>query len=148
MRRRAALVAVICGVACQDITNPELADVAGEYAATMFRISIPNGPSIDHLEEGARLDMVLHPDQSVTGELFIPGVRNDGTDLTADMAGTWSLNGRTVAFTQTADTFVRDVRFTYTRNSELVVHETMSGALIQIVLARRRDSQRSADSKD
>ena len=59
--------------------------------------------------------------------------------LDADMAGTWTQNGDTIDFTQTADTFVRDMSFTIQRISTsvwaLVGDQVFAGTRINLTLA-------------
>jgi hypothetical protein len=56
----------------------------------------------------------------------------------ADMTGTWTMNGNVVDFTQTADTFVRDMVFTLqlvaTNTWDLVGDQAFSGTRIQLTL--------------
>jgi hypothetical protein len=52
------------------------------------------------------------------------------------MAGTWSLSGSTVTFSQQADTFVRNMSFQVAGNT-LVGDDTFNGTRIQVTLTRQ-----------
>jgi hypothetical protein len=83
-----------------------LQDVAGEYVSTLF---VAGG--LDVLEAGGSLSLSLDPDGSVGGSLVVP--EDAGGPVLADMTGTYSLNGSSIVFQQSADTFVRDATWTW-----------------------------------
>jgi hypothetical protein len=59
--------------------------------------------------------------------------------LDYDMAGTWSQTGTTVNFSQTADTFVRNIPFTVVANGSKWALEgtgSFSGTAVQITLSQ------------
>lgn len=93
-----------------DSFSPTVASVAGTYQATTFTFDGGAGPT-NLLALGATVTITLAPDGTTTGHMFVPDVL-DGGDLDADLAGTWTLTGSTVAFVQEVDTFMRDVLFT------------------------------------
>jgi hypothetical protein len=75
----------------------------GTYVATVLL-----GPgNEDLLAAGGSLTLMLGADGSVAGSFFIPA--SLGGPNTVDMAGTFSLAGNVVTFSQSADSFVRDV---------------------------------------
>jgi hypothetical protein len=97
------LVALVALAGCgSDSLAPTMANVAGTYVATVL-----HGPGDDILAEGGSLTLVLDASGSVTGSFFVPA--SLGGPTTLDMAGTFSLTGSTVRFSQAADSFVRDV---------------------------------------
>jgi len=120
-------------VGCDSSTDPTVEDVAGSYSASAF-VTTTNGVNTDELSRGATLTLVLSSSGSVTGHLHIPA-DNISPTLDADMAGTWALSGRTVTFTQTADTFIRNMSFGF-------VHGTLNGdrtfgtTRVQLLLSR------------
>ena len=59
---------------------------------------------------------------TTTGTLVVPAPLNNGVAINESMAGTFTRNGDTVTFDQSADTFVRDMTFT-------VVGNVMTGSL-------------------
>ena len=114
-------VAALMTVACEqpgEPVVPTMAAVAGEYDANesfgaLSFTTTAEGETINWLEAGASFSLTLNADGTVSGRLFIPGGDENGADMDADMAGTWTLLGNTVTFEQDADTFVRDMPFTY-----------------------------------
>ena len=122
-------------LACDgDPFAPTVSNVTGSYTATTFTTT-SGGVTTDHLADGASFTITLRADGTTTGRLFIPGGDEGGGDLDADMAGTWTLTGSTVEFTQTADTFVRDMPFTASRN-RLGGIATFSGTTIRVTLVK------------
>lgn len=131
----ALLTVAACG---DDSTGPSRADVAGDYTATTLVITA-SGQTINALAAGVTLDVTLNSDGTTTGRLFTPAEFNDPDegDLDTDLSGTWTLNGNTVTFQQSGDTFVRDLRFTF-RNDRLEADQTLpSGERFQVVLTMR-----------
>ena len=122
-------------MACNgDIFSPTTANVAGAYTATVFTATT-GGLTINLLDAGASLTVTLAEGGTVTGHLFVPGGAEGGGDLDADLAGTWTLTGSTVRFTQAADTFVSDVFFVASEN-RLTGDATFSGTAIHVVLTK------------
>lgn len=70
-----------------------------------------NGITADLLLLGASLTVVLNQDGTTTGRLLAPGLGENGADVDEDLAGTWTLEGSTVTFDQSGDTFIRDAPF-------------------------------------
>jgi hypothetical protein len=113
---------------------PSLTNVAGDYTATTLTTT-SGGVTTNQLAGGASLTIALAPNGTTTGHLFVPGGAEGGGDFDADMAGTWTLTGSTVAFAQTADTFIRDMPFTAARN-QLSGNATFSGTTIRVTLSK------------
>lgn len=116
----------------------ERSDVVGGYEATTFETT-DDGQTTDQLAEGAELTVTLNSDGTTAGNLFVPGGAEDGGDLDASLAGTWTFdaNSNAVEFVQSADTFVRDMTFTATREGESVQlegEESFGGPTITVVL--------------
>lgn len=108
--------------------------VAGSYTASSFMISSSSG-STDLLALGATVTITLAADGTTTGRLFVPEGAEDGSDLDVDLAGSWTLAGSTVTFTQPGDTFIRDIAFTAGAN-RLSGEGTFSGTSIRLVLGK------------
>jgi len=108
MRLRCLLATMSAvAVACGEPFVPSVDSIAGSYNATILT-STTGGVTTNHLSAGGSFTITLAANGTTTGHLFIPGA----SALDADMVGTWTLVGNTVQFTQTADTFVRDMIFT------------------------------------
>ena len=110
MKQPLLLLVVAALFACSDSFSPTIENVAGDYRLASL-VSLNGGHRIDWGLRGATFSISLAPDGTTSGRLFIPGSNEDGSDFDVDMAGTWTLSGDTVRFTQTADSFVRDMAF-------------------------------------
>ena len=111
-------------------------DIAGTYEATEFEFTPTGGSTIDILAGGGSIDLTISPSGTVTGQLFVPAALNGGTDLNASMQGTVQLGGDRVSFTQTADTFFRDVNFSFDGGSLTGTHNDGDGQL-RVTLTRQ-----------
>ncbi|HEX2189472.1 MAG TPA: hypothetical protein VHG51_11265 [Longimicrobiaceae bacterium] len=108
---RALAGAALLLAACESPTEPPtVASVAGEYTATQFDVTTAD-EVIHPLRSGGELDLTLRADGTTAGRLFLPGMDEDGGDMDADLAGSWTLRGDTVRLRHDADTFLRDVDF-------------------------------------
>ena len=128
-----ALSAVACGD--DDSFSPTVETVAGSYTATTFTVSSVVG-SVNLLAGGATVTLDLATDGTTTGRLFVPEGELDGSDLDADLTGTWSLTDSTVTFEQSADTFIPDVDFIASSN-RLTGEGTFSGGTLLLVLTKQ-----------
>jgi hypothetical protein len=117
-----------------DSFSPTVETIAGAYTASTFTVTGSDGTT-DQLASGATVSVTLAEDGSTTGHVFVPGGAEDGGNFEADLAGTWSLAGTTVTFSQTADTFIRDIQFTASKN-RLTGEGTFEDVTIRLVLAR------------
>lgn len=120
--------------ACSDPAAPTIQDVAGSYQATVFTTRDTSGIT-DWLARGSSFFLTLDTAGTTTGRLFVPGGTDDGTDLDADLTGTWALDGSTVTFDHPADTFVRDIGFRFS-GGRLVVDTTAFGVTLRVVLEK------------
>ena len=137
--RRALLAAALLtgGVlACGDDSTAPTSGVAGSYAATTMTRTPSGGSAVDVLAAGGSLTIQLKSDGTTTGQLVIPASLNGGQQLTASMAGTWTQTGSTVTFSQSADTFVRDMPFTVA-GSTLQGDKTFGSDRVVVVLTRQ-----------
>lgn len=110
MKRLISLLAVAAVVACSDSFSPTTQNVAGDYGLQTLTTTDTSGTT-DWVATGATLALSLAANGATTGHFFIPGAGEGGGDVNADMAGTWSLSGGQITFSQTAETFVRDMDF-------------------------------------
>jgi hypothetical protein len=118
-----------------DPFSPTVANVAGTYNATVFTATSSALGTINLLSAGATVHVVLNPDGTTTGHIFVPDLGLEDGELDADLTGTWTLSGSTVTFSQTADTFIRDVEFTAAQNS-LEAEGTFEDTTIHLALAK------------
>jgi hypothetical protein len=129
-----AALAVLLGACDSPTANPTVASASGEYQASTLSFT-QGGQTYDFLAAGAKLTMSLKQDGTTTGELFLPGVDEDGGDVREDLAGQWTLRADTVRFSQSADTFLRDVPFVV-RRGRLTAEYGSDGARIEVVLRK------------
>ena len=118
-------------VGCSDPLTPE--SIVGTYAASTFALS--GGVTEDVLTVGGILTITFHPGGTTSGGLFVPAASSasGGVDSTADMAGTFTLENDSFILTQAADSFVRDLAWTY--DGGLINGTgTFSGVTITVVL--------------
>jgi hypothetical protein len=95
--------------------TPTPESVVGSYQATRLT-GTQSGITVNLLSLGASVEMVLNEDGTTTGRVFAPGLEQGGQDLDIDLAGTWTLQGETVTFSHSGETFIRDVPFTVGRD--------------------------------
>lgn len=125
-------------IACGgDSTAPQSGTMAGTYTATQFVTTGSSGQT-NQILAGSTLHINLAGNGTTTGQLHL-AASGGSSAFDADMAGTWTQNGSTISFSQTADTFVRNMDFTVVpnRNSwQLVGDGVFSGTRIQITLSQ------------
>lgn len=129
-----ALAVVLVGCGDDDSFSPTVENVAGSYSAASFTLTTDAGTT-NLLALGSEISVVLAADGTTTGQLFVSGGGEDGEEFEADLTGTWTLSDSTVTFSHTADTFIRDVEFTATRN-RLTGEETFGEETVRLVLTK------------
>lgn len=127
------LALLLAGAACDDDPLTPEERVSGDYRATTLLV-VDGGTTLDALGIGAELDLTLRPDGTTAGRFFVPGGDDDGSDLDADLTGTFTLSddGQVVRLDHAADTFLRDIDL-MVQGDRLV---SAQGG-IQLVLTRR-----------
>lgn len=125
------LAVAVAVVACSDSFSPTVETVSGAYQLQSFTTD-SGGTHKDWMAAGATLELLLSPAGDVIGELWVP---IDSLFGFANMQGTWELSGKTVHFTQTVDTFVRDVDWIAGKD-RLSGDETFGAVRVRIVLTR------------
>jgi hypothetical protein len=125
---------LVAASACRRSTDPD--PLVGTYLATTFRIAPAGQGAINVLAQGGTLGLNIANNYVTTGTLVVPASLNGGTTLTASMAGTAVRTESTVRFTQSADTFVRNLTFTLVDNT-LTANQTLSGTTYDLVLTRQ-----------
>jgi hypothetical protein len=119
-----------------DSTSPS-GNVAGSYTATQFVTTGSSGQT-NQLLAGSTLVINLAGNGTTTGHLHL-AAQGGNPVLDFDMTGTWSQTGTTVNFSQTADTFVRNIPFTVVANGSKWALEgtgSFSGTAVQITLSQ------------
>jgi len=119
-----------------DSTSPS-GNVAGSYTATQFVTTGSSGQT-NQILAGSTLVINLAGNGTTTGHLHL-AAQGGNPVLDYDMAGTWAQTGTTVNFSQTADTFVRNIPFTVVANGSKWALEgtgSFSGTAVQITLSQ------------
>ena len=133
MRTAPIFLGIAAIVACgSDSTSPSA--VVGSYTATQFTTSGTSGQT-NQLLAGSTLNLTLASGGGVTGHLHIAASGADPV-FDADMTGTWTRTGNSVDFSQSADTFVKDITFSIEANGDLVGAGTFAGTAIALTLSR------------
>ena len=133
MLRHFALVAAIALLGC-DSTEPSV--IAGTWTATEFTITESGEQPQDVLAAGGSLTIVVSSNNTTSGSMTIPASLTGGSAVTESMEGTATVNGASVEFSQSADTFVRDLTWTFA-GSSLTANQTVSGVTLDITLTRQ-----------
>jgi hypothetical protein len=128
-------IVMACGGSDEPSTNP----IAGNYIATTFVTTGSSGQR-NEIAAGSTLTITLAANGTTTGHLHVAASGSNPV-LDADMAGTWTAtDNHVVTFTQSADTFVRNMDFTWSTDingiSILTGDQVFSGTRIQITLSR------------
>jgi hypothetical protein len=126
-------------LACSDSTDPPGSTIfAGNYVATFFVTTGTSGQT-NQIAAGSTLTLNLAANGTTSGHLHLAAQGGAGP-FDADMAGTWTANANVVDISQTADTFVRDMPFTWGPDNNGVASlsgdQVFSGTRIQIILTK------------
>jgi hypothetical protein len=109
----------------------------GTYVASVFRVTPQGQSQIDVLGAGGSMTLTIGSNNAVTGTLVVPGSVTGGGPLSESMAGTAARDGDEVTFTQTADTFVRDLTWSLSAEGLRVTNQTAGGASFTVTLSRQ-----------
>lgn len=136
MRALFLILVLVAAAGCDDDPTypPTMADIAGTYTATRLEVT-SGGSTMDMLAAGTELEITLLLNGTTEGRLFIPEGEDDGSDVEADLAGAWSVASWEVTFSHPADTFVRDMAFTWD-DGTLRGDEMLGGERVVVVLTR------------
>jgi len=130
-------VAVVAAVACSDAFKPTTDNVLGDYTARSFTTT-DTGGTIDWIQRGATLTILLGPFGVTTGHILVPGGGEGGADVDQILIGDWTLAGDVVTFSMPAvDTFVRDVAWIATKDRLTADQTVGTGTRIKVVLTRQ-----------
>ncbi|MEO7711621.1 MAG: hypothetical protein ABIV10_01730 [Gemmatimonadaceae bacterium] len=121
--------------ACRGATNPD--PLVGTFLATTFESAALGQGAVNVLAQGGTLGVNVANNFVTVGTLIVPAVVNGGVTFTASLAGTVVRTDSTVRFNLPADSFVRDLTFTLTRNRLEARNQSVSGTTYDIVLTRQ-----------
>ena len=126
-------------MACGGSDEPATTPIAGTYAATFFQTTGSSGQR-NEIAAGSTLTITLAANGTTTGHLHVAASGSNPV-FDADLAGTWTATeNHIVTFTHAADTFVRNMEFTWGSDiqgiSTLAGDKVFSGTRIQITLTR------------
>jgi len=131
---RALAVTLAVSVAgCSESTS--VTDLVGLYQATEFSV-VENGVTTDWIAAGASVQMILNSNQTSAGTMFVPGGNSDGSDFSADLSGTWTIEDGKVTFEQAADSFIRNMAFAIAGDA-LVGDKMFGTSRVRITLTRQ-----------
>jgi len=135
---RRATAALVCALslsvaACNKNESPvSPLTVAGTYTATQLTTTT-GGVTTNQLTAGASVTLVLSPDGTTAGRLFVPPSTTPAVDV--PLNGTWTFSNGDIDLTSSTDTFLRDMLFSVEGNT-LVGDQTFGATRIQIVLTK------------
>jgi hypothetical protein len=109
--------------------------LVGTWMATEFRVTPAGQAEINVLDAGGILTIVIDADNKTSGSLTVPASVSGG--LIVNMTGTVTVTGSNVKFVQTTDSFIRDLTWTRTPNTLIVIDETAEGSRYTITLTRQ-----------
>ena len=137
IRRRAAAAtaALLVAAGCGKVTDPD--PLVGTFLASTFTVTPAGQSVVDVLAQGGTLGLNVANNFVTAGTLILPASVTGGAVFTASMTGTAVRTGATVRFTQSADTFVRNLTFTLTENRLEAVSQVVAGTTYSVVLTRQ-----------
>lgn len=133
------LLGIAAMIACgSDATEPPSV-LVGSYNAVEFTTTGSSGQT-NQLLAGSTVNIVLASNHTTTGHLHV-AASGSTPAFDADLAGTWAQSGNSVTFSQTADTFVRNMTFAVVAASnslwELDGNGTFSGTAVHVTLRQQ-----------
>jgi hypothetical protein len=125
-----------CGSGSSTQATPS--PISGTYVATVMRVTIGAQAPLDLLAGGSSLTITIDASNGTTGTLSIPDSAAAGNGgLTASMTGTATLTGTTVKFVQSADSFIKDLTWTVSGSTLVVLNQADAGSTFTITLTRQ-----------
>lgn len=137
IRRRIAVAAaaLLVSAGCRKVTDPD--PLIGTFLASTLTVTPAGQSVVDVLAQGGTLGLNVANNFVTAGTLILPASITGGAVFTASMTGTAVRTGTTVRFTQSADTFVRNLTFTLTENRLEAVSQVVAGTTYSVVLTRQ-----------
>ena len=138
--RRLQLISTVAAVAaiaaCGSSSTSPQSPLVGSYSAFQWVTTGGSGQT-NQLTIGSTLQITLNADGSTSGHMHL-AASNGAPAADFDMAGTWNESNNVVDFTQTADTYVRNIIFAVqpiaTGVLDLVGDQVFSGTRVQLTL--------------
>jgi hypothetical protein len=134
-RRLLAAALITLASACGSSTDAN--PIAGSYVATTFRVTPTGQSEMNILAQGGSLGITIAHDNGTSGTLFVPASATGDVAFTESMAGTAVQSGSTVTFTQSADTFVRNLTFSISGSTLQALNQTPGSATFTVILTRQ-----------
>ncbi len=138
IRRRvavAAAAALLVSAGCGKVTDPD--PLIGTFLASTLTVTPAGQSVVDVLAQGGTLGLNVANNFVAAGTLILPASVTGVAVFAASMAGTAVRTGTTVRFTQSADTFVRNLTFTLVENRLEAVSQVVAGTTYTVVLTRQ-----------
>ena len=134
MRRNAALwlasLAMVAAVGgCKDES------VIGSYTATTFTYTPTGGAPINVLTAGGSIALTINNDMSTGGSMVLPPSVTGGSTSSVSLLGNAAKSGDQVQLNLIADTFLRDIVYTFD-GSSLSGSGTFSGTTVVVTLSK------------
>lgn len=126
-------LAVMSG--CRRPTDPD--PLVGTWLATTFQVAPTGQPPVNMLAAGATLGLNVANNFVVAGTLVVPASVTGTSTFTADMAGTATRTDNTVRFSQSADSFVRDLTFLLVENRLEARSQLLGTNTYTVILTRQ-----------
>jgi len=138
--RRLQVISIVAAVAaiaaCGSSSTPPQSPLVGSYTAFQWVTTGGSGQT-NQLTIGSTLQITLNADGSTSGHMHL-AASNGAPAADFDMAGTWNESNNVVDFTQTADTYVRNIIFAVQPIAngvvDLVGDQVFSGTRVQLTL--------------
>jgi len=132
-----ALLSMATVLACGggDTTAPN--PLAATYSPSQWTTTGTSGQT-NQLLAGSVLSLTLNSDGTTSGHLHVAAQGGEPA-FDADMAGTWTREGNTLTFDQSADTFMNDMPFTVVPEGStwaLAGDHVFDGVRIQLTLSQ------------
>ena len=137
IRRRVAVAvaALLVSAGCGKVADPD--PLIGTFLASTLTVTPAGQSVVDVLAQGGTLGVNVANNFVTAGTLILPASVTGGPVFTANMTGTAVRTGATVRFTQSADTFVRNLTFTLVENRLEAVSQVVAGTTYSVVLTRQ-----------
>ena len=109
--------------------------VVGTYTATTFTCGPTGAASTNVLAAGGSISLTIADDMSTGGTLTIPAGVNCGSTGTTSLLGHAGKVGTVVTLNTTADSFMREMQFSY-GGTTLSGSGTFSGIVVIVILSK------------
>ena len=130
-----ACLALVVANGCRRPTDPD--PLVGTWLATTFEVAPTGQPPVNMLAAGATLGLNVANNFVVAGTLIVPATVTGTMTFTADMAGTATRTDNSVRFTQSSDSFVRDLTFLLVDNRLEARSQVLGTNTYTVILTRQ-----------